>query len=68
VLTIRSQETPEAVDQFSLWLQNFLAATTGGQDAARRLLARGESLSDVAEIAELSETRVRALRGEDDIR
>jgi predicted transposase/invertase (TIGR01784 family) len=33
---------------------------------ARRLLARGESVSDVAEITELSEERIRALRVEDD--
>jgi predicted transposase/invertase (TIGR01784 family) len=103
VIAILSEEAPEAVERFSLWLQNFLAATTGGQDAARpvrdltevrtmfatklkqygeelkreareeeavrvarRLLARGESVSDVTEITELSEERVRALREEDD--
>ena len=114
VIAILSEK---AVERFSLWLQNFLAATTGGEDAARpvrdltevrtmfatkleqygeklkrearkeglerglekgreenalpvarRLLARGESVSEVAEITELSETRVRALRVEDDTR
>ena len=111
VIAILSEEAPEAVERFSLWLQNFLAATTGGGDAARpvrdltevrtmfatkleqygeklkrearkeglekgreeeavrvarRLLARGESVYDVAEITELSEERVRDIQADPD--
>ena len=35
VIAILSEEAPEAVERFSLWLQNFLAGTAGGEDAAR---------------------------------
>ena len=113
VIAILSEEAPEAVERFSLWLQDFLATTAGGDDAARpvrdlrevrtmfatkleqygeklkrqareealkegreqnavrvarRLLARGESVSAVAEITELSEERVLQLREEHDTR
>ena len=105
VIAILSEEAPEAVERFSLWLQNFLAGTAGGEDAARpvrdltevrtmfatkleqygeklkrqgsreegreavrvarRLLARGESVADVASVTELSEERVREIQHEE---
>ena len=35
VIAILKGEAPEAVERFSLWLQNFLAGTAGGEDVAR---------------------------------
>ena len=109
VIAILSEEASEAVERFSLWLQNFLAAppaertpparcgtsgrcvqclppssnnterSSSGRPAvkrvkkgreeesvrvARRLLARGQSVADVASITELSEERVREIQHE----